>query len=170
MNVVLDDKTLCDLECLMNGYFEPINTFMNEKDWRNVCENLHLSNNNFFPLPVTLALENKYNIGDIITLVDKTNYPLATLKLTELYNADVDYECKHAYGTTDTNHPYVAYKQKHRNCQYGSGKLTKINNVRHYDFIEHRMIPMETRKYFKNNGWKTIVGFPNTKPNASGTF
>lgn len=165
MNVVLDDKTLCDLECLMNGYFDPINTFMNEKDWRNVCENLHLSNNHFFPLPITLALEkNKYNIGDVITLVDETNYPLATMEIDELFDVDVDYECEHAYGTTDTNHPYVSYKQQHRNCQYASGNLTKINDVRHYDFVEHRMTPVETREYFKNHGWETIVGFQTRNP------
>ena len=47
MNIILDDKTCCDLECILSGVFNPLTTFMNEEDWANVCTNLHLNNNKF---------------------------------------------------------------------------------------------------------------------------
>tara|TARA_B100001142_G_C14178823_1_gene595313 strand:- start:395 stop:523 length:129 start_codon:yes stop_codon:yes gene_type:complete len=40
-NIVLDDKTLGDLECIMNGYFSPLETFMGKDDWESVCNDLH---------------------------------------------------------------------------------------------------------------------------------
>ena len=39
MSVILDDKTLCDLECLNLGLFSPLKFFMNEEDWNSVCKN-----------------------------------------------------------------------------------------------------------------------------------
>ena len=40
MEIVLDEKTMCDLECILGGHFAPITTFMKEADWRSVCINL----------------------------------------------------------------------------------------------------------------------------------
>ena len=55
-------------------------------------------------------------------------------------------------------------KQKHKNSFYITGKLTKINDVRHYDFKDNRLTPSQTKQYFKENGWKTIVGFQTRNP------
>jgi len=164
MNIVLDDKTICDLECLILGLFNPLKTFMNKKDWENVCKKLHLENGEFFPLPVCLAVDDSVNIGDKITLVDTTNYPLCSLQVEEKYKPDIDFECLNAYGSTDTNHPYVNYKQNHKDKYYVSGPLEKINDIRHYDFMNLRLTPEETKQYFKDNNWKTIVGFQTRNP------
>lgn len=163
--VTIDSKTVCDLECILDGYFEPLCTFMNKKDWENVCTNMHLSNSRFFPLPVTLTIDkDTIKLNDNIVLVDSTNYPLAHLLVEELYQPDIDWECLHAYGTVDTNHPYVHYKQQHKGKVYVSGKLTKINKIRHYDFQKNRLTPAQTKKYFAEKGWKTIVGFQTRNP------
>jgi len=162
--IIIDEKTLGDLECLLNGYFEPLSTFMNYDDWKNVCENLHLKNGDFFPLPINLAINETITIGEVINLADNTNYIIASIKVNNIYKPDIDWECQHAYGTTDTNHPYVKYKQKHKGKYYISGSLTKINNFRHYDFIEDRKTPQEVREYFKINCWKKIVGFQTRNP------
>tara|TARA_B100000900_G_scaffold405437_1_gene415039 strand:- start:418 stop:1914 length:1497 start_codon:yes stop_codon:yes gene_type:complete len=136
---------------------------MDENDWKNVCENLHLSNNIFFPLPITLAVDNA-EIGETINLCDETNYILATLTIREIYKPDVLWECKHAYGTTDDNHPYVKYKMLHLNKFYVSGELKEINKHRFYDFLEYRMNPEQVKNIFKEKGWKTIVGFQTRNP------
>ena len=54
--LVLDDKTLGDLECIIDGYFSPLNTFMNQKDWFSVCTTMHLANGDFFPIPINLFI------------------------------------------------------------------------------------------------------------------
>ena len=48
MQIILDDKTLCDLECLNLGLFSPLKSFMNEEDWNSVCKNMHLADGSIF--------------------------------------------------------------------------------------------------------------------------
>lgn len=161
--MILDSKTLGDLICILNGQFSPLTTFMAEKDWKNVCENLHLTNNSFFPLPITLTVDSA-EIGDVINLCDETNYIIATLTVSEVYKPDILWECEKAYGTTDDNHPYVNYKMSHINKFYVSGEIKQKNKPRFYDFMEYRMNPSEVKKKFIEKGWKTIVGFQTRNP------
>jgi sulfate adenylyltransferase len=138
---------------------------MNYNDWKSVCEELHLKDGHFFPLPVNLAVDkDSCKIGEKITLTDNTNYPIAELTVTDLYEPDIDFECLNAYGSTDKNHPYVSYKQTHKGKMYVSGPITKINDIRHYDFKNIRLTPSESREYFKQQKWETIVGFQTRNP------
>ena len=163
--LVLDQKMLGDLECLLGGYFYPLQTFMNENDWKSVCNTLHLTNGCFFPLPITLSMEKNFaKIGEKIQLVDSTNYPIVNLTIEEIFEPDINYECLNAYGSTDTNHPYIQYKQSHKGKCYISGVFEKINEVCHYDYLEYRLKPSQTREYFKKQGWKVIVGFQTRNP------
>ena len=165
MSVILDDKTLCDLECLNLGLFSPLKSFMNQEDWNSVCKNMHLADGQFFPLPITLPVDkDKVKLGDTLNLLDNTNYLLAKMNVSELWEPNIDEECKLAYGTTDDNHPYVKYKQSHKNKLYVSGELEWVNDVRHYDFINRRLNIDETKKYFKENNWTKIVGFQTRNP------
>ena len=171
MNHVLDDKTQCDLECILDGYFSPLTTFMTEKNWKLVCESLRLETGDFFPLPINLAVDkNLYKLGDTVTLMDTTNYPIAKINIEDIYEPDIDFECYHAYGTTDTNHPYVSYKQAHKNKVYISGSLERINNVRHYDFKLLRIKPSQTREYFKKKRMENYSRISNKKSYASCSF
>jgi sulfate adenylyltransferase len=163
--MILDDKTLGDLICLLNGQFSPLNTFMGEKDWKNVCENLHLENGSFFPLPITLSVKKgSVKLGEIIHLCDNTNYILAKLEVSQIYTPDINWECKKAYGTEDDNHPYVKYKLNQIGMEYITGELKEVNKPRFYDFLEYRLTPEEVKKYIKENNWKTIVGFQTRNP------
>ena len=66
-------------------------TFMGENDWKSVCEDLHLSNGSFFPLPITLATsDDTRKIGQKIKLVDSTNYPLCFIEVSEIFKPDID--------------------------------------------------------------------------------
>lgn len=165
--IVLDEKTLCDLECILGGYFSPLTTFMGENDWWNVCQNLSLENETFFPLPVTLAVDpESCNIGDEITLVDSTLYPIAKMVVEEMYEPDINWECLQAYGSNDDNHPYVAYKMTHIGKVYVSGPLTKINDVRHYDYKDLRMTPSEVNSLLSEYTQEgvSVVGFQTRNP------
>jgi sulfate adenylyltransferase len=165
MQILLDDKTLCDFECIISNLFNPLKTFMNKDDWSSVCAKMKLSDGTFFPLPVTLAInKDKVKLDDVVDLVDNTNYLLAKMKVESLWEPDIDEECKLAYGTTDDNHPYVKYKQSHKGKMYVSGELMDVRKVRHYDFLDLRINTEETKKYFKENNWDKIVGFQTRNP------
>jgi sulfate adenylyltransferase len=165
MKIILDEKTICDLECLLDGYFEPVNSFMNKKQWKSVCENLHLDSGEFFPLPIMLAVSKeileKKECPKLI-LCDSTNYPLAELHVTNFFKPDIDWECEKTLGTNDLNHPYVKYKHSHKDKFNKNVNLKKINDIRHYDFNKLRLKPSDTKKIFE--GIKTVVGFQTRNP------
>ena len=161
--MILDDETLYDLICILQGHFYPLKTFMGKKDWESVCTSMYTSTNLFFPLPVTLAVSHA-SVNDVIELCDNTNYIIAKLHIDEVYIPDVLWECENAYGTTDNNHPYVKYKMQHINMRYVSGKLIEMNKPRFYDFEKYRMLPSDIHSQILKNGWKTLVGFQTRNP------
>lgn len=161
--IIIDDKTLGDLECILDNYFNPLKTFMNKSDWESVCSELHLKNGDFFPLPINLSIPNIVNVGEILYLADTTNYIYASLKVTDIYLPDIDWECMNAYGTIDINHPYVKYKQEHKGWYYVSGDLTKLNDFKHYDFLEYRKTPLEVKEYLLSLN-VPVVGFQTRNP------
>ena len=42
MNIVLNNRELCDLELLLNGGFNPLQGFLTEKDYLSVLNEMHL--------------------------------------------------------------------------------------------------------------------------------
>ena len=63
---------------------------MNENDWGKVCSKMKLSDGSFFPLPVTLSVDkNKVKLGDVVDLVDNTNYLLAKMKVESLWEPNI---------------------------------------------------------------------------------
>jgi sulfate adenylyltransferase len=167
---LLDDITLCDLECILDGTFAPLNTFMNKRDWNSVLETMTLENGHFFPLPVTLSIpkteftEKKFTRGTCVFLCNCAHLPIAQLIIDEYFSPELQYECEHAYGTFSSNHPYVKYKLSQGDCYYVSGELTKINDVPHYDFKELRRSPEQMKQYIGDNNWQTVIGFQTRNP------
>lgn len=168
--IVLDKRTLCDLECILNKSFYPLETFMNEDNYISVLTNMSLKNGDFFPLPINLSIKKdifeKKNIktGVKITLSNEYHYPIADMLVQDYYEPNIDEECKLAYGTNDLNHPYVKYKMTQKDSYYVSGKLSLINKVPHSDFLNLRKTPDELKEIFRKNKWTTIIGFQTRNP------
>ena len=106
-NIIIDSRELCDLDLLLNGSFNPVNTFMNEKEYHSVLENVRLTTGEVFPMPIVLSTQKNFHIGDNVILVDQYNYPIASLDITEIYDPDVEKECNAIFGCCDDNHPYI---------------------------------------------------------------
>jgi sulfate adenylyltransferase len=168
--IIIDNRTLCDLECLLDGSFYPLKTFMGKDDWESVINKMELKDKSFFPLPVNLAInkdnfkEKKLDKGVEITLSNEMHLPIAKMVIEEYYEPDINVECELAYGTKDELHPYVKYKMAHKNCYYVSGKLKIINEIPHYSYKELRKTPDELKNYFRDNKWDTIIGFQTRNP------
>jgi sulfate adenylyltransferase len=53
--LVINDRQSCDVECLMNGAFSPLDGFMNRDTYNGVVSNMRLPGSNLlFGLPVTM--------------------------------------------------------------------------------------------------------------------
>ena len=175
--LLLEDRTLCDLEMILLGAFYPLNGFLNENDYNSVLENCRLTDGTVWTLPIILPVTNKDHdklkkldssagIGavDFIVLKDKTGLPIAKMFLESIWKPDLFRECELAYGSSDTNHPYVKIVLDMKDCWYYGGRIEKIMDVKHYDFIEHRINAEMCRNMIHSNGWNMVVGFQTRNP------
>ncbi len=170
-NVILTPRQLCELEMILDGSYNPVTTYMSQADYESVCQNLELTNGEFFPLPINLDLTQsqltKLNVtvGDTLTLMNDENLPLASLEVGEIYQPDLNQECEKTLGTTDTNHPYAkTLLERTESTYYLAGKLTQVNAFQHSDFSAWRRTPAETRELIKQHGWEQVVGFQTRNP------
>ena len=164
----LDARQKCDLELLLNGGFSPLKGFLCRDDYRSVVEKCRLADGTLWPMPITLSIHDsdleKYRGARKITLMDELGNPLALLNVEEMYKPDLDAECQGVFGTTDTNHPYVNHLLSNKDVHYVGGALEKISLPLHFDFNDLRMTPDETKNFFKENQWDTVVAFQTRNP------
>ncbi|MAR15053.1 MAG: adenylyltransferase [Candidatus Marinimicrobia bacterium] len=164
----LSDRQLCDLELILNGAFSPINGFMNQEDYNSVLENNRLSDGTVWPMPIVLdmkiELAKSVNINDKLALRDKEGYLIAILNINDKWDYDKTLEAKKVYGTTDITHTGVRYIFENGGDICLGGKVIGVEHPHHHDFLDIRLGPVETRKYFKKNAWDKVVAFQTRNP------
>ncbi len=172
LSVDLSDRLVCDLELLLDGSFSPLDGFMIEKDYKSVVNKLRLSTGELWPIPIVLpisgAIKEKIKHENSIILRNSYNLPLARLYIKDIYKPNLDNEYKKVYGSTDPNHPYIKtikeWEEKDGSLWYVGGRVEQLNNPPHYDYAEYRMSPEKVKIMYKEDGWKTIVGFHTQDP------
>ena len=172
--LTLDKREVCDFELIVNKGFDPLDGFMNKKDYESCVSDMRLSNGKLWAMPITLSINQKQydelKHSDYVLLKHETGLPLGLMNIKydeNIYRYDLKKECEKVYGAYDTNHPYVKILQKNYNngrIYYIGGKIEQFQLPPHYDFVNHRMTPKETKEYFKENGWSKIVGFQTRNP------
>lgn len=163
--VVMTSRETGDLIMLGIGGFTPLDGFMGKDDWKGVCENMKMTNGIFWPIPVTLSHDSKIDPGTEITLVSgETNEIMGTMKVTESYQIDRAFECKHVFSTTDEAHPGVkmVMAQKPWNIAGPVKVLSESYFPEHFGDIYQR--PAESRRIFEQKGWKTIAALQLRNP------
>ena len=169
-SLTLSDRQLCDLELILNGSFEPLNSFMNKKDYESVLKNMRLDNGKLWPIPITLDVANK-TIQNLkikektkISLRDKEGFLIAIMTIQDIWKVNKEKEAKHIYLTNDINHPGVNYLYNKINDYYLGGTLEKVQLPHHYDYQLLRHSPEELKKQFKKSGWNKVVAFQTRNP------
>jgi len=166
--VTLDDRYLCDLEMLLLGGFAPLEGFLNEDDYLSVVNDCRLKNGNLWTMPIVLPIpedeHQKIKEENFLTLKDKTGLPIAVLEVQSRYQPDLIKECQNVYGSDDDNHPYVKIVLGLGKTYYYGGKIVKISDVKHYDFVENRWSAEKTREFIRDQGWKNVIGFQTRNP------
>lgn len=170
--ICLNSRIICDLELLLDGSFNPLSGFMNQKDYKSVVKKMRLSDGTLWPMPIVLPINSQQKEQivhkDHVILTDDTNLPLAKLYVNDIYKPDLKRECKYVYGTNDDNHPYVKIVNSlcdgDNEVWYVGGEVEVINMPPHYDFKDLRMNPVQMRNYFEKESWTTVVGFQTRNP------
>ena len=70
----MTSRELSDLLMLGMGAYTPLDGFMGSRDWQGVCEEMKTSAGTFWPIPITLSVNeevaNNIKIGDEVALTD----------------------------------------------------------------------------------------------------
>jgi len=154
-----------DLIMMGIGGFTPLDGFMGQEDWKGICEGMKMTNGIFWPIPITMSHDEKLAAGTEISLVSsETKEIMATMKVTESYQIDKEFECKNIFGTTDKEHPGVqmVMDQKSWNIAGPVKVLSESYFPKEFAGIYQR--PSESRKIFADKGWKTIAALQLRNP------
>jgi len=164
--IELDKTALSDLELIGTGAYSPLTGFLNESDYTSVVHNLKLKNGLPWSIPITLPVTDnvakKISLGDEVKLISEgTVY--GTVTVESIYQPDKIVEAKHVYLTEDRDHPGVKKVYDRPNVYIG-GPISLIKRSEKGQFDRYHFDPAETRAYFEDQGWQTVVGFQTRNP------
>jgi len=166
-SMTVNSWIISDLELIGTGGFSPLTGFMVQADYENVVENIRLADGTVWSIPITLAATKEQaenlRIGENIALKGTDGIIYGTITIEEKYAYDQEKEAKKIYGTADVDHPGVKKVYEKGNIYLG-GEITLLHRPDHSRFSAYYMDPAEMRQMFKNQGWKTIVGFQTRNP------
>ena len=169
--VPMTSRETSDLIMLGIGAFTPLDGFMGQADWKSVCENYTMPSMNglFWPIPITLsaeqALADSISEGEEVALWDTdTDALMGTMKVTEKYTIDKEFECKHVFATADPEHPGVQ-KVMAQGPVNLAGPV-KVLSESYYPemFSDIYQKPADSRKIFEERGWNTVAALQLRNP------
>lgn len=165
--VQLDERAVSDLVMIAIGGFSPLKGFMEQADYEKVVEDMYLTNGLPWSIPITLSVSEEVAAplkeGNWVRLDDATGRFIGVLELTQKYHYVKAHEAVNVYLTDDIKHPgvKVVYEQGPINL---AGPIWLLERDPHPLFPTYQIDPVESRKRFKEQGWKTIVGFQTRNP------
>ncbi|WP_341526349.1 sulfate adenylyltransferase [Nostoc sp. UHCC 0302] len=165
--VQLDERAVSDVEMIAIGAFSPLTGFMNQEDYDRVVTEMRLANGLVWSMPITLSVAEEVasslKEGGLIRLDNPAGRFIGVLQLTQKYNYDKTREAINVYRTNDANHPgvQVLYNQ---GSVHLAGDIWLLQRVTHPQFPNYQIDPAASRQIFRENGWKTIVGFQTRNP------
>ncbi|WP_273850784.1 sulfate adenylyltransferase [Guptibacillus spartinae] len=164
--IELDKTALSDLELIGTGAYSPLTGFLNEDDYLSVVHNLKLENGLPWSIPITLPVRDEVVgeivLGDEVKLISEGRV-YGTVTVESIYKPNKVIEAKQVYLTEDSDHPGVK-KVFDRPDVYIGGPITLIKRSEKGQFDRYHFDPAETRAYFENQGWNTVVGFQTRNP------
>ena len=165
--IALDAVAEADLEMLGVGGYSPLIGFMGSRDRASVAEKMRLASGVLWPIPITLGVTPErartLKIGETVPLTDTSGEIAGTLAVEEVYQRDVQAECRAVFGTDDAKHPGVAQLMA-RGATCVAGPVQVLEPSREPEFSSRRLTPAQSRAEFTERGWKQVVGFQTRNP------
>ena len=165
-HIEVGSRQLADLEMLAIGAYSPLKGFMNQADYLSVVNNMHLSNDLPWSIPITLSTSSEQAAsikeGSQVALVNAQGTLQAVMTVEEKYTYDKHLEARKVYRTEEDAHPGVK-------IVYGQGDIllggpVRIVTLQHQAFAQYRYTPTQSRQVFAERGWKRVVGFQTRNP------
>lgn len=158
-----------DLIMMGIGGFTPLTGFMGYDDWKGVCSEFKMADGTFWPIPITVSTTqgqaDSIKIGEEIALVDEESSEImATMKVTEKYKIDKEFECKNVYKTTDKEHPGVAMVMNQADVNLAGPVKVLGEGSFPVEYPNVYMTPAQTRKLFEEKGWSRVAALQLRNP------
>lgn len=164
-DLILTQRQLCDLECISNNSFNPLNNFLNKRNYESVVNDFRLTNGKLWPIPIYLdvnkeVVESLEKNNNVLCLRDPEFNILATMNVDDIWERDKKKEGKLVFGG-DPEHPAIIQLEKSGNYLV-SGELNMYQSPIHYDYNHIRHTPEELKKILPTN--KPVVAFQTRNP------
>jgi sulfate adenylyltransferase len=158
-----------DLIMLGIGGFTPLTGFMGHDDWKGVCAEYKMVDGTFWPIPVTVSTTEGQadSIGkneEIALVSEETGEIMATMKVTEKYKIDKEFECKQVFRTTDMEHPGVVMVMKQADINLAGPVKVLSEGTFPAEYPAVYMRPAETRRLFEEKGWSMVAALQLRNP------
>ncbi len=163
MHKILDEREICDLECLSIGAFAPLVSYMSREQYEMCLASMKIDLHNVFPIPIVCGMSSDVPIGSVIQLKSQTGVIYGELTVSESWQVNLEKECNAVFGCFDKNHPYIQYLLSKDNKYYVSGKLECRKVGYHNTFTQFRKTPAEVRELVAMSG-KPLIGFQTRNP------
>ncbi len=167
-DATLNERQLCDLECLASGIFSPLKGFMNRSDYESVLDRMRLQDGTLWPIPVCLDLPEttakNLEAGQSLALRDAEGFLLAILHISDIWEIDKQKEALQVYGVSDNGHPGVEYLFDKTGDYYIGGDLEVLNFPVHFDFKQYRMTPAEIRGINRKFKREKVISYQTASP------
>ena len=164
--ITLDAREQADLELIATGAASPLIGFLGLADYRSVLERLRLADGTVWPLPFTLAVEDRtrdlVHAASEAALGDASGRVWGVIRIQEVYTRDPLAESRAVYGTEDPSHPGVAYLlARPRTLIGGSVRVLPLPEL---PFARYRLTPRALRAEIAARGWQRVAGFQTRNP------
>ena len=167
-SIVIDKRSLSDVEMIAVGAMSPLEGFMCREDYNSVVEHMRFETGLPWSLPIVLGVSrdeaDDFDVESYITLKSEAGEIVAVLQLQEKYIVNKEREAALVYKTTSLEHPGVKYLMEKRGEVLLGGELKVLNLPLHSSYPNYRLTPHETRSEFDKNGWLTIAAYQSHNP------
>jgi len=160
MSITVDSSVMSDCITISNGTFSPLTGFMDRETLRSVLEENLLPAGIVWTMPVLLPVSStiakNLSVGQTVQLISD-NGQVAIIKLSDIFQYDIDILANGWFGTSSKKHPGVERVMELGNYFLAGAikmatKVSAINNP-------YNMTPEQCRFVFSHKGWRHIVGF-----------
>ncbi|MGI6455200.1 MAG: sulfate adenylyltransferase [bacterium] len=167
--VMMTSRETSDLIMMGIGAFTPLDGFMGKKDWKSVCDEMCLDNGIFWPIPITLSVDDStaasLDEGDDIALYDsETDTLMGTMEVREKYQINKEHECRQVFKTADPEHPGVQKVLQQGSWNLGGPVKVVSESYYPHEFGDLYHRPADSRRLFEEKGWKTVAALQLRNP------
>lgn len=156
----LDRRQYLEFEKIGLGAFMPLTGFMDEDEFRGVCETMRLPGGQLFPLPVVLDMDRdaaERLRGRPKVALTYQGEEVGEFSPQSFYGGDREKAAGQVFATTDPAHPGVSDFLAMAEVFVGGPVVLKKRAA--FEFSSYEVTPAEAKQTFAERGWTTIAGF-----------